>query len=345
MKSLIKKLAKNFGFFSIANKLTSNKLNIILYHGFFSKKNFKSFTNVFMKKFISSDEFEKHLRLFIRYATPISLENLFFNSEIPKNALIVTIDDGYENNYSIAYPLLKKYRVPATIFLTTGFIDRNNLLWADWVDFIFYRARKIKKSFNYQGKKIILNLENKKARYLTLERLKKFLKAMPQSYVLHFLNELQDSMQVKYSWDTMPKGLYPLKWEQIREMKKSGLITLGSHTVTHPILSRCKEDDQQYELYESKCRIEKETNEPCYMFAYPNGQINDYKKETIELLKKIKYKVALTAEHGYNHRNKNNLFELKRWGSNIHADRLEIVISGASLYFKKFRKEFFEKTV
>jgi hypothetical protein len=135
----------------------------------------------------------------------------------------------------------------------------------------------------------------------------------------------------------MPKSFKPLKWDQIRKMKESGLISLGSHTVSHPILSRCHSEIQQYELYESKCRIETELNEPCYMFAYPNGQIDDYKIKTIELLKNNKYKVALTANHGYNHINYNNRFELKRWGSNVSIDGLELVVSGASFFYKKFR--------
>jgi peptidoglycan/xylan/chitin deacetylase (PgdA/CDA1 family) len=341
MKRIIKKIAQHLRLLSIANKLTSNKLNIVLYHGFLSNKNLESVNNIFAKKFISSYDFEEHLKLYLRYATPVSLQEVAINRKLPNNALIITIDDGYENNYSVAYPILKKYQVPATIFLTTGFIDRKNVLWTDWLDVILFRARNMKKPFYCHGTKIFLDLEGKKARYLTLQNVKTILKTMPKSYIFHFLTKLQDFLKVEYSWDTMPKGLKPLKWEQISNMKESGLVSFGSHTVTHPILSRCNYEIQQYELYESKSRIEKELNEPCYMFAYPNGQMDDYMIKTIELLKKIKYKVALTAKHGYNRLNNNNRYELRRWGSNISKDSLELVISGGSLFFKKFRKDFY----
>jgi peptidoglycan/xylan/chitin deacetylase (PgdA/CDA1 family) len=340
MKSVLKNFVQRAGLLRIVNKLTSNKLNIVLYHGFMSNLNLESVSNMFAKKFISSNEFEEHLKIYLRYAIPISLQEFVIKENLPNNALIITIDDGYENNYSIAYPILKKYQIPATIFITTGFIDRKNVLWTDWIDVILFRARNIKKPFFCQGKEIFLNLENKKTRYLTLQKVKTILKVMPKSYIFNFLTKLQDFLKVEYSWDTMPNGLRPLKWEQIREMKESGLISFGSHTVSHPILSRCNHEIQQYELYESKCRIETELNEPCYMFAYPNGQMDDYMIKTIELLKDNNYKVALTANHGYNHINYNNCLELKRWGSNISKENLELVISGASFFFKKFRKNF-----
>ena len=76
MKSVIKNFVKRSGLLSIANKLTSNKLNIVLYHGFLSNLNLESVNNMFAKKFISSNEFEEHLKLYLRYATPTSLKEV-----------------------------------------------------------------------------------------------------------------------------------------------------------------------------------------------------------------------------------------------------------------------------
>jgi peptidoglycan/xylan/chitin deacetylase (PgdA/CDA1 family) len=337
MRSVFKKAAKNIGLLSIANQLTSKKLNIVLYHGFSSNNSFESVDNMFIKRFISHNDFEQHLKLYIKYARPTSLLEILIKRELPKNSLIITIDDGYENNYSIAYPILKKYEIPATIFLTTGFIDSKNVLWTDWLSVILHRACNIKKRFYWKGKSIELDMGSKKKRDLTLKKIKTILKKMKNKYIFDFLSELQVFLQVEYSWNTMPKELRPLKWEQIREMKQSGLISFGSHTVSHPILSKCNDKAQQYELYESKRRIEEELNEPCLLFSYPNGKIGDYNARTVEKLKINKYELAVTTELGYNHLNCRNRYELKRWGSNVSKENLAFVISGVAFAFKKFR--------
>jgi len=320
------------GLLYLANYLTSGKLNIMCYHGFVPKKNKPFCKNPLVNKFLPADVFEKHLELYLEYSTPISLETIISGVKLPPNALVITIDDGYENNYSVAYPILKKYKVPATIFLTTGFIDRVNFLWTDWLEFILLKSSDPGKKFFWQKKEIHLDLSNIETRRQSVERLKVMLKKMSINAVFNFLLQLQDFLQIEYNWDTIPNSLIPLDWDQIREMRNSGLVSFGAHTVSHPILSRCNQATQQKELFESKSRIEAELGEPCFLFAYPNGKKSDYSTDTIEILKHNRYASAVTVELGYNTLANLDPFQLKRWGPDVSEESLAFLVSGASQF-------------
>ena len=126
--------------------------------------------------------------------------------------------------------------------------------------------------------------------------------------------------------------MQPLTWEQIREMKKSGFISFGGHTVSHAILSKCNEEEQHFEIVESKARIEKELVEECLILAYPNGKENDFTEETIRLAKKANYGLAVTTNSGYENSNKFDSYKLRRWGTDLLTkEDLEFLISGGSL--------------
>jgi peptidoglycan/xylan/chitin deacetylase (PgdA/CDA1 family) len=335
MKMAFKKFLKYFGLLHLANKLTSNKLNIVLYHGFIRTHDTDLIDQPFYKKFVTEKDFENHLKLYLRYTTPISLTYLIKSSQIPKNPLIITIDDGYRNNFDIAYPLLKKYKIPATIFLTTGFIDKKTALWTDTLCYLLLTAHDLYSKLLWHDQTIELNLINQKERFRSLEKLNRILKSMPQENVINFMTELKNILKVELNFDTMPEIMRPLDWEQIIEMNGSRYVSFGSHTVSHPILSKCSEKVQQQELVESKCRIEKVLKKPCRFFAYPNGRMDDYSQKTVDILKKNHYSVALTAELGYNHKNHLNRFDLRRWGCNTDTETLAFAISGAPLFYNK----------
>jgi peptidoglycan/xylan/chitin deacetylase (PgdA/CDA1 family) len=173
--------------------------------------------------------------------------------EFPEKSLVITFDDGYESIYRNAYPLFKKYKFPAAIFLACDSIDS----WRT-----FYRDEAL-------------------------------LKKRP---------EIAD--EVKF-----------LSWEQIREMHESGLITIGSHTMSHPRLGTLPKEQIEYEVGQSKRVIEEKLNDKISFFAYPFGlkHYGDISNKTTEVLRKKGYVLACTSELGRNTHNE-DLMMLKRIG-------------------------------
>jgi peptidoglycan/xylan/chitin deacetylase (PgdA/CDA1 family) len=337
MKAFLKRMSRYTGLLRISNELTPHKLSIMLYHGFCDSKNRGE--NTPNSKFMPISEFERHLKVYLKYGTPISLKDLLCKERLPPNLIVVTIDDGYANNYDLGLPVLKKYNFPATVFLTTGFIDRRLFLWTDWLEFIAVNASNVDIKIELNKEVISFNLGQPQVRNNAVKQLKSVLKNMPINKMKSFLYELQEMSKVKYDWERMPQNSQPLTWNQIREMKKSGLISFGGHTVSHAILSKCNKEEQTFEIVESKARIEKELNEECLILAYPNGKEDDFTEETIRLAKRANYRIAVTTNSGYENLNEYDSFKLKRWGTDLFSKGdVEFLISGGSLLMGAVRK-------
>jgi len=323
------KIAYHFGIFRLSSWMNRNIISILMYHGFSTPSDNIGLTN-FERKHINIDDFERHLKLIVKYGTPISLERLIVNEKLPPNPIVLTFDDGYQNNYKYAFPLLEKYNVPATIFVTTGFIDQTTYLWPDKLEFIIDHAANKDLNFLWQDDRLTLALKTDTEKMTTICFIKEYLKSLSESDKLAFLDELHKSLEVEYTWDKIPSVLLPLTWDEIREMRASGLIAIGSHTVTHPILSKCTNERQRTEIALSHERITIELGEECKLFAYPNGQPTDYNQYTVQLLKEHRYLGAVTAVFGYAYNNTQDNFHLNRFGTDGPLEDLGAIVTGLS---------------
>jgi peptidoglycan/xylan/chitin deacetylase (PgdA/CDA1 family) len=294
---------------------------ILTYHGVLSGSAEYSFLN---HNFIAAEVFEQQLKHICQYYRPIALRDLIACYEKgiapPHHALAVTFDDGFANNYSIAYPLLRRYGVPFTVFLTTGLIDRPGAqLWTERV------KRAI---FLYPGDAVVLPLLGEEARYsLTSARTR----AAAAREVLLTLKSLPVAQRnagveaIERVCGHAPIGADErerydfLSWEQILEMASAG-VEFGSHTVDHPILATLDTAALHTEINESKRRIEESLERPCYAFAYPNGSAADYGQREMRALRAAGYRCALSLRFTVNGRHP-DLFQLDRINVGRQLDR------------------------
>lgn len=300
-----------------------------MYHGIAPKDNTDIIAN-FDGKHLNLEEFENQLKLITKYCNPIALEEALLNKNLPRNPIVLTFDDGYKNNYNYAFPLIKKYNIPITIFLTTGFIDQTDYMWSDRLEYIINKAPPRNLDFLWENDKLKLTLNTENEKKISIRSVKNYLKGLSEQKKLSFIENLQQLLEIDYNWTKIPELLLPLTWEEIRNMKDSGLVSIGSHTVTHPILSKCTLEQQRRELMLSQYRITEELDEECKLFAYPNGNRTDYNLDTITLLKKMKYCAAVTIEPGYISNNGKDNYQLNRFGAGIALEELGTIISGLS---------------
>ena len=329
MKNYFKKIARRSGIYKLISMINKNVLSVLMYHGFCqSPQRLRYFHCNGM--ILDIDIFEEHVKSILKYSTPISFKMAVTSDVIPPNAVVLTFDDGYRNNYFDAFPILKKYNIPSTIFITTGFIDKESYLWTDRLDYILNEAENTIYKLELDGDSLLVDLCTNPARNQTIAKIKHFMKTLPDAKKNHWIDMLESKLGISCSWDTIPDELQPLSWDEIREMQQSGLVTFGAHTVTHPILRNCDYATQKFEIHHARKRIEAETGAECIYFAYPNGKTADYSKTTIELIKKAGYHAAVTTNSGYVDNVNGNLFELNRFGSAKSIDDLATVISGFS---------------
>jgi len=155
---------------------------------------------------------------------------------------------------------------------------------------------------------------------------KENLKQMPDKKRRDYINE-------KFKEFTAPQDSQALSIEMVREM--SPFVDFQSHTVDHPCLPKCTDEEALYQIESSKKRIEDIVGKPVISIAYPNG---DFSIRDIQLVKKAGYKIGFSSKPGFNHRN-SDLYSLKRLSINDTDNYNEFIlrISGVWAFFKKFK--------
>jgi peptidoglycan/xylan/chitin deacetylase (PgdA/CDA1 family) len=213
-------------------------------------------------------------------------------SKLPPNAALITFDDGYLDNYTNAYPILKARNLPAIIFLATDYIGTNKPFYWDWVANCFYHTRRDGAELPNLG---LQTWKNAAMREKVMLRWIETLKKLPESEKQIILNRLPEILEVNIN-ESIFTGLM-ISWDQARAMSEHG-IEMGGHTASHPILTRISLDDVTMELSKSKGRIEEELGKPILSFAYPNGQSTDFNTEIVARAIGVGYKAAFTLLPG-----------------------------------------------
>jgi len=254
-----------------------------------------------------------------------------------KPKAVVTFDDGYRNLYYSAYPILRKYKIPATIFLVTDYSNRNKLFWFDKIILAMQKF----KSLNTDKADIRhacvspdrVNKDRWERKQHILEYLKQFCDSDRELISERMFSKLQIG-------ESTLESLYVLKAEQIRNMTNSELIEFGSHTHNHKLLNQQHAGQAEDSIHSSIKVLNQLTGNNCRHFAYPNG---DYTSETISVLKKLGFLAAFTTREGrWNYWD--NRFEIPRISVGSYDSPLEFVLKISGFHSRlKNLKRFIKK--
>jgi CelD/BcsL family acetyltransferase involved in cellulose biosynthesis/peptidoglycan/xylan/chitin deacetylase (PgdA/CDA1 family) len=236
-------------------------------------------------------------------------------------AAAVTFDDGYRDNFVCAFPILKQLRIPATIFLATGYIDSEQLPWYDQVRFAFKLTTRSRFSVgDMGGPGGCLTIYSSRLRLM--EQTLGWLREMPEAERDSALTEIYRALGVPADLN-LPNQM--LRWEEIRQMSKQG-ISFGAHTVTHPVLSKISGPTLKREIGGSKKTIENRLQMPVPHFAYPFGQARDFSPQAKDAIREAGFKTAVTTIWGLNEPGDDPL-ELKRftpWETNLAEFKMKL---------------------
>ena len=226
------------------------------------------------------------------------------NKKITKPFGVITFDDGYEDNYTDAYPILKELGIPFTIYLSVDLVNDHAPIWN--------YPLLIEKIVRKNGELVLGNGKSLKSRSLTEKNaaflhLKSWLFSLPYSslhdeFVGAFKNYLTDDI---FEANT-------LTWEQILEMANDPLCTIGSHTMSHCRLAMKDADVLLYELKNSKDILSEKIGKSVEHLSYPYGWITDVSNEAAEMTRRVGYKSAFHSFGGPIREKDKDLFHLKR---------------------------------
>jgi peptidoglycan/xylan/chitin deacetylase (PgdA/CDA1 family) len=219
---------------------------------------------------------------------------IYGNGKLPVNPALITFDDGYRDNYTNAYPILKNHGLSALIFITTDFVGRSKPSFWDVAAYAFAHTKMDSAELPLTGRQ---KWSNDKQKNAVMMRWVEVLKTVPELEKQRYAGQLPEILGVEAAEEHC--GCVFMNWDNVREMAANG-IEFGSHTLTHPIMTRIPSEQVTRELVESKRLIEKELGKTVETFAYPNGGHEDFNPEIINGLKDAGYKIAFTLIPGSN---------------------------------------------
>jgi len=224
-----------------------------------------------------------------------------------ERAVMLTFDDGYLDNYELAFPALRTHGVPAVFFVTTGFLDRGPLAWWDEIAWMVNRSPRSSLSLRSWLAEPVTWVNGHRS--AAIGRLLKTFKSLPTKETAVFLEDVAQETGSGRAAKSVADGLW-MNWDHVREMVRGGM-SIGSHTVTHPILSRVDDEQLRFELTESKRRLEEELSIPIDSISYPVGQPDSFNARCWEVAEQAGYRWAFSYYGGFIPELANR-FDLKR---------------------------------
>lgn len=227
--------------------------------------------------------------------------------------MVVTFDDGYSDNLRQAKSLLERYSIPATVFISAGAIGHDREFWWDELERLLLHHGTLPETLQLDINKTMNKWElgeavvyreqdyrqnrgwsvtdkvNPSPRHSIYRSLQEQMRLLPS-------NERQKILDDLSAWSgaqsTARPDYLPLTSIEIRSLVQGGLVEVGAHTLTHPILSSLPYAAQQAEIQHSKTRLEKILEHPVSSFAYPYGSKADYTKETVAMVREAGFTCA-----------------------------------------------------
>ncbi|MEO8384003.1 MAG: polysaccharide deacetylase family protein [Betaproteobacteria bacterium] len=290
-----------------------SKPMILMYHGVSMGNALGTLRNC-EQKHIPLDAFILQLKALKRLRLVISLtemiEGLRAGNEM-SNTTAITFDDGYENNFLQAAPALADFSLPATFFISTGFIGTDRWMWTDKVEMILDRTEDNCVRVPHEDRLLPLSTYGEKCAALKI--IKAGLKRMPNEKCLGAVEELGAQLKVTTGKISTDGDYRLMNWEQARKLSSSG-FEVGAHSINHPILSQIPVAEAKKEILGSRDKIVNELGRCSTTFCYPNGKSSDYTPELVDFCGQF-FRSAVSTNRG--HANVGELYELRRFGTPV----------------------------
>ena len=283
------------GFNSLLPRISRDRLLVLCYHGVVSGS--RADAREGYENTVSIDEFARHLEWLGRHYRFVDLAaalECLERRDSGRPPVLITFDDGYRNNLSLAAPILRRIGAPAVFFLSTAYVGTSRLLWPLEMEVRLEQSPGVEIFTPTLPQTPIRIPGDRELRASLARRLRLELKALPNQERLGYLEHLKTLTNLDPS--KVDRELHDfMSWDEARELAALG-FDIASHTCEHPILSRLSEDELRFELLESKARIEAELGRPVTALAYPNGGISDYSPAVIAMAKACGYSAAFAVD-------------------------------------------------
>ena len=262
---------------------------------------------------VTPAHFAQHLDIVRKLAAPIPLAGVPSAAGRSLGAspcVAVTFDDGYPDNLQRAKPVLQQYAVPATVFVVTGNVDTAREFWWDELERLVLLPRELPPQLDMQIGPTGLHCRfdhhdgpadpawnvaragppgARQDAYLAMLRACARLAPVARDAVLARLADWSGQGR------TGRENCRSMTCPELRALRAGGLVTLGAHTVAHPVLARLAPAHQRAEIEAGKRWLEETFGEPVTSFAYPHGTRDAYDRRTVRLVRRAGFACACST--------------------------------------------------
>ena len=281
---------------------SGGRLSILIYHRTLAAP------DPILQDEIDVTTFERHMALLAAEFNVLPLGEAcakLVRGRLPARAACITFDDGYADNERLALPILKRFGLPATFFVSTGFSD-GGIMFNDGVIEAVRRAPAGTHDLSRLGlgSHALDDGASRRSAIDTLLSRIKYRSVGERSMLVEQIAEVMRS--------ELPKGLM-MRPAQIKRLRDEGM-EIGGHTVNHPILAVLDAQQARAEIIDGKHRLEEITGAPVTLFAYPNGKPGrDYGPRDVELVREAGFTAAVSTLSGVAGRG-SDVLQLPRFG-------------------------------
>jgi len=214
--------------------------------------------------------------------------------DFSKRFVCFTMDDGYQDNFSTALPIFRKYNVPFTVYVSTGILDGTAILWWVHLEDIIQQESKI--SVTLAGRKFDFQTATIEEKYRAFDAMYWYLRSLSQ------LNQ-QDAIAVMLSEFAIDPATLckqcAMSWETLAEFSQEDLVTIGAHTVSHYALSKLSPDEVRGEVLKGRQLLAERLGQaPADHFAYPFGDAGSAAGREFEILDGLGFSTSTTTRKG-----------------------------------------------
>ncbi len=228
------------------------------------------------------------------------------SGKVKRDSVVVTFDDGFQDNFAYLLPVLKEYNVPAIFYINPSVIGTDDSLWFQAIINYFFSQKEKRLYVETNGKEYdITTAQNK---FNSAFHFMRYLQAN------HAPSEFIPIISALSGGDCKPSLLDKhMTWEELECLSKEPLVVIGAHGVNHYPLSLCEHSLAAAEIINSKTKLEERLNIEVKHFSYPRGHVEDFNINHVNVLKDSGISSAVTTIRGVNRKGQ-NIFCLKRVG-------------------------------
>ncbi|MGI9401301.1 MAG: polysaccharide deacetylase family protein, partial [Rhizobiaceae bacterium] len=206
----------------------------------------------------------------------------------------ITLDDGYRDNLQYAVPVFRKYSAPYTIYLATGLVEGEAILW--WEDLETVIASRHRFFMHSPKGRVEFDVSTDEKKRAVFEEMVEFLTSVPDEKEQR---AIVSDLATQTGHDPVAhRKQQIMTWSEISELNNDPLCTFGAHTINHYAVARLEPDAARYEMEECARVMEYELGEWPHHFAFPYGYPAAAGPRDFELAREIGFQTACTTRHG-----------------------------------------------